>query len=550
MRPSPLRFIDHRDYPLLYVDDEPDNLRIFELTFRRDFKILTASSAEEGLEALNQNPIAVVLSDHRMPGMTGVEFLARVRAVDPNTIRMLVTAYGDAETLGTAINDGSIYRYVPKPWDPDDLRLTIRRGIEAYALDRERDQLIRELTQLDYLSRDLHRELEGGRVVSRLLGALTEEIDFDAAALLLYDPTGDRLLWEGIEPADEVADAVARLEIRRDNAREFLEDLELGNKPVLRADQMEEHARVLRDWLTEVSAEEILVVPLNGSNGLLGAIAIDNRRGGGRLSQDDQVLLDGIANQAVIALENARTMEGLRAAEGSEGEIARPLLTGAVAMSLSRELEPPLSTLERFVAEAPVRREDAADSDFWQERHREVRDDLAALRGVVTAMSKAAPGDPTERRGEVDLSALLTRCVERAGRGFEQAGVALELAKPPSDLRVVGLRSELDQVFTSLLDNALAATDSGGRVRVGVERCGSEAGDTVAVHVEDSGRGIPEADLDRIFDPFFTTRMERNGRGMGLTMCRQIVESHGGSIEVQSRPREGTRFRVLLPVKP
>ncbi|MCP4035767.1 MAG: response regulator, partial [bacterium] len=83
MRPSPLRLMDHREFPLLYVDDEPDNLRIFELTFRKDFTILTAKNAEEGLRVLNDNPIAVVLSDHRMPGMTGVEFLARVRAIDP-----------------------------------------------------------------------------------------------------------------------------------------------------------------------------------------------------------------------------------------------------------------------------------------------------------------------------------------------------------------------------------------------------------------------------------------------------------------------------------
>lgn len=99
---------------MLYVDDEPDNLRIFELTFRRDFEILTAASAEQGLEILNDNPIAVVLSDQRMPGMTGVDFLARVRAIDPKTIRILVTAYGDAETLGVAINDGSIYHYTSK----------------------------------------------------------------------------------------------------------------------------------------------------------------------------------------------------------------------------------------------------------------------------------------------------------------------------------------------------------------------------------------------------------------------------------------------------
>jgi response regulator RpfG family c-di-GMP phosphodiesterase len=122
VRPRPDQLRDYREYPVLYVDDEPENLRIFELTFRRDFAITTAESGEEGLEILSCQPIAVVLSDHRMPGMMGTEFLARVAELDPKTVRIMVTAYGDAETLENAINAGSIYRYIPKPWRPDDVR--------------------------------------------------------------------------------------------------------------------------------------------------------------------------------------------------------------------------------------------------------------------------------------------------------------------------------------------------------------------------------------------------------------------------------------------
>ncbi|MGH0032379.1 MAG: response regulator, partial [Myxococcota bacterium] len=137
MRPRPERLRDHREYPILYVDDEAENLRIFELTFRREFSIRTATSGEEGLEVLRHQPVALVLSDHRMPGMTGTEFLAQAAELDPKTIRIMVTAYGDVETLQSAINTGSIYRFIPKPWTPEDVRATLRRGIEAYALDRE-----------------------------------------------------------------------------------------------------------------------------------------------------------------------------------------------------------------------------------------------------------------------------------------------------------------------------------------------------------------------------------------------------------------------------
>ena len=77
MSPKPDRILDYRGYPVLCVDDEPENLRLFELTFKREFSIVTAKSGEEGLERLNSEPVALVLSDHRMPGMSCVEFLTR-----------------------------------------------------------------------------------------------------------------------------------------------------------------------------------------------------------------------------------------------------------------------------------------------------------------------------------------------------------------------------------------------------------------------------------------------------------------------------------------
>ena len=115
MRPKPEMLRDLREYPILYVDDEPENLRIFELTFRRDFTIFTATGGEQGIEIIHTKPVAVVLSDHRMPGMTGTEFLARAAAIDAKTIRIMVTAYGDAATLTDAINNGSIYHFIAKP---------------------------------------------------------------------------------------------------------------------------------------------------------------------------------------------------------------------------------------------------------------------------------------------------------------------------------------------------------------------------------------------------------------------------------------------------
>ena len=235
MRPTPSRLMDHREYPVLYVDDEKDNLRIFELTFRRDFTVLTASSAKEGLELLAQHPVAVVLSDQKMPGIEGVEFLRRVRELDSRTVRILVTAYGDAKILGDAINDGNIYRYVAKPWEPDDMRLTVQRAIEAYALEAERATLLDELTILNRLSRTIHRDIDRGQVYVTLLSALREELDFDGCSLLLRDREEDRLAIVAGEPDDEVALRLREIEFDSTAAGEFVDRVLKGDTQLLRA---------------------------------------------------------------------------------------------------------------------------------------------------------------------------------------------------------------------------------------------------------------------------------------------------------------------------
>ncbi|MEN8184348.1 MAG: response regulator, partial [Myxococcota bacterium] len=125
MRPMPENLLDLREYPVLCVDDEPENLRLMQRGLGRQFEVLAATGGAEALRLVAERPIAVVLSDQRMQGMSGVELLSEIRGLDPKTIRILVTAYGDAETLREAINDGSVYRYVPKPWSPSELQLTV-----------------------------------------------------------------------------------------------------------------------------------------------------------------------------------------------------------------------------------------------------------------------------------------------------------------------------------------------------------------------------------------------------------------------------------------
>jgi DNA-binding NtrC family response regulator len=144
-------------FQILYVDDERHNLTSFKATFRREFNIHVAESADEGMEILKKNEIQIVLSDQRMPGMTGVEFFKILKKEYPDTIRILITGYSDIQAVIDAINDGQIYRYIAKPWEPNDLLLVIQQAMEVYSLRKENIRLVEELQiankQLEFIAR-------------------------------------------------------------------------------------------------------------------------------------------------------------------------------------------------------------------------------------------------------------------------------------------------------------------------------------------------------------------------------------------------------------
>ena len=123
---------------VLFVDDEPSILRSVVRTFHdADLRILTVDSGEKALEILGQENIAVVVSDNRMPGMSGIDLLARVRTITPDTVRIMMTAYADLQTAVAAINSSEVFRFVIKPWDNDYLIAVVNEGVTRYGVVRD-----------------------------------------------------------------------------------------------------------------------------------------------------------------------------------------------------------------------------------------------------------------------------------------------------------------------------------------------------------------------------------------------------------------------------
>lgn len=135
-------------YKILIVDDEPDNLALLYRTLRNDYDVTKASSPVDALGILKEEKFQLILSDHKMPGMDGVEFLKITQEICPSTMRLLVTAYTDAKILIDAINYAKIYRYIKKPYAPDELVHIVQASLEYYQLKQDNEVLINDLKEL------------------------------------------------------------------------------------------------------------------------------------------------------------------------------------------------------------------------------------------------------------------------------------------------------------------------------------------------------------------------------------------------------------------
>ena len=182
-------------YPILYIDDEENNLISFKSTFRREYDIHVATSGQQGLEIMEQNEIHLVITDQRMAEMTGVEFLEKVMLLYPDCMRMIMTGFSDMDAIIQAINKGNIYRYIAKPWNREELKITIDSAFEVYNLKNQNKHLIEDLKEANL---NLEQKvIERTRQIEQQSRNITDSIHYASriqTALMLPSEELDRLL--------------------------------------------------------------------------------------------------------------------------------------------------------------------------------------------------------------------------------------------------------------------------------------------------------------------------------------------------------------------
>src|SRR6266404_8445320 len=153
---------DYKKFAVLYVDDEEKSLKYFVRAFEDQLRILTASNAQDGYKLLEEHKddIGLLMTDQRMPGEKGIWLLEKARQLRPRIVRILATAYSDMESAIAAVNTGAVYKYITKPWDPPQLENSLKRGLEFFMVQRERDHLLKEKMSV------LHNMMIADRIVS------------------------------------------------------------------------------------------------------------------------------------------------------------------------------------------------------------------------------------------------------------------------------------------------------------------------------------------------------------------------------------------------
>ncbi|XXX82405.1 hybrid sensor histidine kinase/response regulator [Sorangium sp. So ce134] len=208
---------------LLIVDDERETLKALRRELRRDYEVLTAESAEEGHALLRERPIPVVLSDQRMPGMTGTEFYAAVKAEFPETVRLLMTAYTDMSAAIQAINDGGVYRFIPKPWDPPVLAGVVRDAFAQHERVSDRNRRLASAEEsAEALRRENQRLVEQSARSHELVGIAAHDLRNPIAAIQWFSTMQ---LGGAFAGRDDAQRHLMKIQANAEFAMQLLEDL-------------------------------------------------------------------------------------------------------------------------------------------------------------------------------------------------------------------------------------------------------------------------------------------------------------------------------------
>ncbi|MBD3881259.1 response regulator [Phormidium tenue FACHB-886] len=323
---------------ILVVDDEPDNLDLLYRTFYRQFKVLRAESGHEALALLEQEgEVAVIISDQRMPHMSGTEFLSLTATLYPDTIRIILTGYTDVEDLVEAINSGKVFKYVNKPWDDDDLKAVVRQAVDTHNVLKARTQELQRSLRQETLLNAITSTVRSAQSYQQILQTIVETVGhlFEVDCCILRPFQNDRIEEESFIYAapslklESLDFALLAHTLWATQDVEVITDIPTSHR--ISSDQTGQRQQAYQQ--SQIASS--LIVPLIFQQELLAVLAL-HQCGQSRVWQAEEVqLVSMVANQAAPALSQARAYEQVRALAKREALINT--ITATIRSSLDQQ---------------------------------------------------------------------------------------------------------------------------------------------------------------------------------------------------------------------
>jgi len=284
---------DRSKLKLMVVDDEPDNLDLLYRTFRREFRVFKADGALKGLELLDkEGEMAVIISDQRMPVMNGTEFLSKTVERFPETIRILLTGYTDVEDLVEAINSGKVFKYITKPWNPENLKAVVQQAAETYRLLTKRTAELRRALRREELfngvTTAIRESLDYGSMLQTVVNTIGQT--FEATGCILRPVDGDQLT---IESFSYQVDSIVETPL-------------LPNAQAIFQNVLEHRQTQLLKDETDGSHLVYLVVPLLCQQKLFGVLSLYQQGSNSSWTAEDVQLIEAVSEQAALAISQAK----------------------------------------------------------------------------------------------------------------------------------------------------------------------------------------------------------------------------------------------------
>lgn len=517
---------------VLVVDDEPQILTAITDLLEEEFDVLTALDGPSALDLLKEHEVAVILSDQRMPGMSGSEFLAQARLLSGAT-RVLVTGYSDLDALVGAVNLGQIHAYLSKPWNPLELQVVVRTAADRRRLDRnlqeERMLLLALMTNIpdSVFIKDLDLKFSRANLPQARMLGLEDPSDLVGLRLSEVVPTPQAAEVEAEERAllnDDRAlvDRVEEAPPDGEGRRWF----SVSKVPIRLGDKVVGLAGISRDVTARKQAEDYL------------------RRAHDELQKAVEERTWWLQRE----IERRAKAEEQAQAAREAAEAASRAKTIFLA-NMSHELRTPLNAIIGFseLAHTIMEPADLERYGSFLDNISESAHHLLRVIGDILDVSRVEVGKVVLRETEVDVAAAVQASIRLVGHVVAGKRQTLSFSAQDGLPRLKADERLLKQIVLNLLSNAAKFTPENGNIKVEAAMVDGH----LTVAVEDDGVGIAAEDIPMVLQPFGQAENaispKHEGTGLGLPLAKGFMELHGGTLTLESRVGEGTRVVLTFP---